>query len=64
MTPTAQDLKKLTPREEAALVALMTKRDIYKATGHGLAAKTMGIAIWLVWQVFDRLPHVENAGKK
>jgi hypothetical protein len=54
MTPTEKDLATLTEREKAALQALITKRLIYKTTGHGIAANAMGAAIWLVWQVWKR----------
>jgi hypothetical protein len=44
----------LSAREQAALQALVDKRGVLRATGHGIAARTMGMAIWLVWQVFRR----------
>jgi len=56
MPPTEQDLATLTEREAAALRALMDKRTVYRATGHGIAANTMGIAIWLVWQCWKHTP--------
>lgn len=61
MPPTEKDLEQLTEREAAALRALMDKRTVYRATGHGLAANTMGIAIWLVWQTWKNIPAVRDS---
>lgn len=60
-TPTDEQLAALTQRESAAMRALIDKRLVYRATGHGIAASTMGLAIWLVWQVWQRLPHEKDA---
>ena len=49
---TTQDLAKLTPREAAALQVLINERELYRKSGHGIAARTLGVAIWLIWQVF------------
>jgi uroporphyrinogen-III decarboxylase len=48
--------QRLTEREKKALQALIDKRKVYLASGHGIAGKALGVAIWLVWQVFT---HVE-----
>lgn len=43
----------LTDREKRALLVLIDKREIYKANRNGVAARAMGVAIWLIWQVFN-----------
>ncbi len=53
---TADGDSRLTAREREVLLALLAWRDRYMATGHWVAARTMGVAIWLAWQV---LAHVE-----
>lgn len=50
----SSDLIGLTLREQQALQALMDKRDVYIANRQHIAARIMGVAIWLVWQVFQR----------
>jgi hypothetical protein len=57
---TEDQLATLTSREQDALRALIDKRDTYRASGHRVAANTMGIAIYLVWQVLRRDPEVNN----
>jgi hypothetical protein len=52
---TEAQLATLTEREAAALRALIDKRAVYRAQGHGVAARTMGVAIWLVWQCFHKI---------
>jgi hypothetical protein len=58
------DLAELTPREQDALCALIDKRAVYLATGHGIAARALGVAIWLVWQVFARAEHNKPGDEK
>jgi predicted negative regulator of RcsB-dependent stress response len=60
MTPTEKDLATLTDREKAALLALIDKRNVYKKNGHGIAANIMGVAIWLVWQVWSHAPKISE----
>lgn len=57
---TEDQLATLTSREQDALRVLMAKRDAYRATGHRVQANTMGMAIFLVWQVLKRDPDVNN----
>jgi hypothetical protein len=52
---TEAKLATLTPREAAAMRALMDKRAVYVATGHRVAAGVMWIAISLVWQVLKKV---------
>ena len=47
---TESQLSTLTDREAAAMQVWIDKRALYRATGHGLAARAVGLAIWLVWQ--------------
>ena len=54
MTIDEQKWAKLTNREAAALQVLIDKRAEYRATGHGMAARALGVAIWLVWQALAR----------
>jgi hypothetical protein len=53
---TEAQLATLTPREAAALRALLDKRQVYLATGHRVAAGVMWVAIALCWQVFNKTP--------
>jgi hypothetical protein len=46
------DLTRLTMREQQALQALLDKREVYRTTGHPMAARVIGVAVRLVWQVF------------
>lgn len=57
---TEDQLATLTSREQDALRALIDKRDAYRASGQRVAANTMGIAIYLCWQVLKRDPEVNN----
>jgi hypothetical protein len=57
---TEAQLATLTEREAAALRALIDKRNVYRAQGHGFAAKVIGVAIFIVWQCFRK---VEVAGE-
>lgn len=52
---TKYGLEGLSAREGLALQALIDKRAVYRAMGHGMAARTMGLAIWLVWQVLHKV---------
>jgi hypothetical protein len=52
---TEAQLATLTEREATALRALIDKRDVYRAQGSRMAASTMGVAIWLVWQCFKKI---------
>jgi hypothetical protein len=52
---TEAQLATLTEREAAALRALIDKRNVYRSQGQRFAASTMGIAIWLCWQVFRKI---------
>lgn len=52
---TEDHLAQLTPREAAALRALIDKRAVYMATGHRVAAGVMWVAISLVWQVLRKV---------
>ena len=51
---TDDQLATLTPREAAALRALIDKRQVYLAGNHQFAAGVMWVAISLVWQVLRR----------
>jgi hypothetical protein len=52
----------LTQRESAALQALIDKRAVYQAQGHGIAARALSVAIWLVWQTFSRATDGNESG--
>lgn len=52
---TEEQLASLTPREAAAMRALLDKRAVYAATGHKVAAGVMWVAISLVWQVLRKV---------
>jgi hypothetical protein len=52
---TEAQLATLTEREATALRALIDKRNVYRAQGSRMAASTMGVAIWLVWQCFKKI---------
>jgi hypothetical protein len=51
------DDPRLTEREKRALQVMVDQREAYKASGHIVASKTIGIVLLLVWQVFIRTPH-------
>jgi hypothetical protein len=57
---TEDQLATLTSREQDALRVLMTKRAIYLANGHRFDANRMGLAIWLIWQVWKKDPDINN----
>jgi hypothetical protein len=46
---------RLTEREQLVMQTLMAQRDVYKSNGHPVAAHAVGVALWLVWQVFLRI---------
>jgi hypothetical protein len=52
---TEAQLATLTEREAAALRALIDKRNVYRAQGQRVAASTIGVALWLCWQVFRKV---------
>jgi hypothetical protein len=56
---TEAQLATLTDREASALRALIDKRNVYRAQGHGVAARVMGVAIFIVWQCFHKV-HDDN----
>jgi hypothetical protein len=52
MNPSDQ---RLTEREQLMLKALMAQREVYKAGGHHVAARAVGVALWIIWQIAIRM---------
>lgn len=64
MQPNPDD-PRLTKNEQDAMKALIAQRDIYRSRNEGLAARGVGVAIWLCAQIFLRIPdHDERIEKQ